>query len=352
VRRIVVLVCVCILLISVLRFQRIPAAYTAPIVEPETAAPTEIETQPVLEGELLLSVASIDFSVVGESEDICVGTADREYILWESADESVIAVDNGVLTAVGVGSTTVTATYGDQTVQCTAGCLAETEEELYLLGEEVIRAPKRIPPVYENPPLEFFDDAALIGDSITYIMCKYEMSEGILGHPTFLTRSGTGLCGLLYRYSNIVYRGEEIFVEDAVAATDSKKLFVMLGQNDLGWRSVEDTFADWQVFVDRIREKQPDAEFYIQSVIYEWNPTHIHNPRNDNIAIFNEKVIQFCRDNGHHYVDIQKYVEDHTGRMASPYNLDDMLHLNLEGCVMWMHVLNNYAYLQTIGANP
>ena len=54
------------------------------------------ETEPALTGELLLSVSKIDFSVVGESENIFVGTADRQQIVWTSADESVITVSDGL----------------------------------------------------------------------------------------------------------------------------------------------------------------------------------------------------------------------------------------------------------------
>ena len=322
-----------------------PAATETAVAE--TTVP--VETEPSLTGELMLSVSKIDFSLVGDSEDIFIGTADREQVIWESADESVITVENGVLTAVGVGSTTVTAQYGDQTMSCTAGCLAATEDVLNALGEDVLRAPKRYPVVLENPPLELYSDAAFVGDSITYIMFQNETRLGILGHPLFLVRSGTSLNGLVLRYKNVYFRGAEMNFEDAVAASGAKKIFIMLGQNDLRYRTIEDTMSSWDTLIERVKEKVPDAEFYLQSCIYEWYASNADNTQNTVIDTYNDLLIQYCADNGHHYVDIQKFVEDHTGNMATPYSLDQSIHLNEPGCVAWMHALNTYMYVQSIG---
>ena len=114
-----------------------------PAVEATTAETTTEtttqETEPAAvksEGSLFLKVSSITFSVVGESEDIYLGMIPREEVTWESDDPSVVSVENGVLTANGVSTTTIRAVYGEQQVECTAGCLASTQEELEGLGFE------------------------------------------------------------------------------------------------------------------------------------------------------------------------------------------------------------------------
>ena len=55
-------------------------------------------------GRLFLTVSRIDLSVVGETEDIYAGTAPRENVQWQSDDEKVVTVRDGVLTATGVGN--------------------------------------------------------------------------------------------------------------------------------------------------------------------------------------------------------------------------------------------------------
>lgn len=321
----------------------------APLTEavPETTAP--VETEPVLTGDLYLSVSEITFSLVGESEDIYIGTAPREQITWEIADESVATFADGVLTATGVGSTTASARHGDHEITVKVGCLAQTQEELEALDEEVLRSPKRMPPVITDPPYEFFDDAAIIGDSISYILFQYETKLGHLGNPLFLARGGTSLNGLCLYYKNVYYRGVETKIEKAVAASGVTKVFVNLGQNDLGFRTIESTMSSWDLLIGRIHELNPDVEIYIQSAFPIWRDIDLDNEKNEKISQYNEELIRYCEENGHHYVDVAKYVVDHTDRLATIYSMDRKIHLNETGCIAWMQALNAYVEQMLLG---
>lgn len=330
----------------------VPETTAAETTVPETTIPeTTVPTEPELEGHLFLTVSEITFSLVGEEEDIYVGTAPREEITWVSNDESVVTFQDGILTAVGVGSTTVYAEYGDQRIEVIAGCLAQTQEELNALSVDIRRSPKRIPPVVEEPMYEYFDDVGLVGDSITYILFQNETRFGHLGNPTFLTRGGVSLNGFVRYYKNLYWKGAETKIEDVVAASGVKKLFIMLGNNDLHYRTLEDTMESWEIMLGRILEKSPDVEIYIQSCAHEWTELNSKNTINDTINEYNKLLIQFCEDNGYHYVDVQQYFVDHTNRMAEEYSLDHEIHLGEEGCLMWMRALNAYAQLRLLGGN-
>ena len=315
-------------------------------VDPELMPP---KATPSPEGDLFLTVSHITFSLVGESENIYWGSIPAENVIWTSADESIVTVENGLLTAVGVGETTVTAQFGEKSLRCTAACLAETEEELYALPEDTLRSPKRIPLVPENPPVEFFADAALMGDSITYILMQNEARLNILQQPAFIVRGGTSLLGIENRSYNFSYGGVIMDVEETVAVCGRNKLFIMLGQNDLGYRSIQDTLASYGVIVSRIRERNPEVDIYIQTVVHEWAGTHDDNSRNEKIDAFTPLLRNFAEENGCHFVDIQRYIVDHTGRMAKQYSLGDQIHLNEAGCIEWMHALLAYVYAENIG---
>ena len=330
----------------------VPAATPEPASTPipeATPEPAPEPSSPAPEGEIFLNVSSITFSLVGESENIYAGSLPAEEVSWASDDEGIITVDNGVITAAGVGETTVHASFGGKTLSCTAGCLAVSEEELRQLPEATLRSPKRLPYVPENPPVEYFEDAALMGDSITYVLMQNEERLNILGRPLFIVRGGTSLLGIENRSYNFFYQGQQMNVEDIVALCGKTKLFIMLGQNDLGYRSIEDTLASYDLVLDRIREKSPDVEIYIQSVVHEWAETNSSNTRNLKIDEFTPQLIAFAEENGYHYVDIQKYIVDHTGRMADPYSLDDLIHVNEPGCTQWMYALLAYAYIEMMG---
>lgn len=314
-----------------------------------TVAETTVPTEPALEGDLFLTVSEMNFSIVGEEEDIYVGTAPRDMITWVSSDESIATFQDGILTAVGVGSTTVYAEYGDHRIDVAVSCLAQTEEELNAMSASVRRSPKRIPPVVEEPSYEYFDDVGFVGDSISYILFQYETRHGHLGNPTFLTRGGVSLNGFVRYYKNLYWQGQETKIEEVVAASGVKKLFLMLGNNDLHYRTLEETMESWDIMLERILEKSPDVEIYIQSCTHEWTELHSGNSINSKINEYNQLLIQYCADNGYNYVDVQQYFVDHTNRMAEVYSLDHEIHLGEEGCLMWMRALNAYAQLRLLG---
>lgn len=335
-----------------------PAETEVPVTtteSPMTTAATEVaETEPVPEttedtsdeGYLFLNVSKIAFSLVGESENIYIGTIPVDQVSWESADESVATFENGVLTATGVGETTVAARCGSDFIEVQVSCLAQTQEELDGLDEAVRRSPKRYPPVIGDEPMDYFADTAIVGDSISYIMFQWETLYNYLGDPVFMVRGGSSLNGIVRDYMQIYYKGTEARLEEAILDAGVNKVFIMLGQNDLRYRTIEETMESWEIILQRIREKTPDVEVHIQSVIPEWLGTFDPNDRNIKIAACNEELKAFAEKNDCRYVDIYRYVEDHTGKMATTYELDKSIHMNEAGCYSWMQALKAYALLE------
>ena len=315
----------------------------------ETARTEAAETETVGEtGELFLTASGITFSLVGESEDVYAGSVPREKITWQSDDEEVARIQDGVVTAVGVGQTTVRAAWGDSFLSCQVNCLAEDRETLSTLEKDVLHSPKRNPPeITEADP--FFADAVFVGDSITYSLLQAETKSGSLGHPQFLCRGSASVNGFVRYFHNIYYQGKEAKLEDAVAATGAKKVFFMLGTNDVGYQSEEEILDNWDTLIGRILEKSPDTEIYLQSCFPEWTDDTESNWLNEKLAPYNEALKAYAQERGYHYVDVAAYIVDHTGRMATVYSLDEWIHLNPEGCEVWMQALNAYAYQREIG---
>lgn len=348
-----------------------PAETAQPQVPAETPAVTQTtpatqhpaETEPVVqetavpasEGNLFLKVSAITFSVVGESEDIYLGLVPRELVTWESDDPSVVSVENGVLTAVGVGTTTVRATYEDQQVAVEAGCLAQTQEELEGLDFEVLSQPKRLPPEVDmSVPCTYFDNCAIVGDSITYMMLQVESKGNYLGNMLFMAKGGTSLNGFVLRFKNIYFQGIEMNLEDAIAASKVDRMYILIGSNDIGSEPQRELFFEnWDILLGRIREKSPDVEIVMVSNIpqsateYEAKQSHFIN-YNNLIREYNEKMKQYAAENGCLYLDLHCYVEDHCGRMSMNYHLDGF-HPNDAGYMTWMKIMRYYAQYELEG---
>lgn len=334
-----------------------------PSVEDETTAPettaaietTLAATQPQVpenpDGFLFLKVSSVTMSVVGETDDIYQGTIPREEITWESDDESVVTFENGILTATGVGSTTVRASWQDQMIECTAACLAQTPEELAQLDPEILAAPKRLPPAVDlEQPCTYFEESAIIGDSITYFMFQWESKSDYLGNMTFFARGGISLNGLVKRFKNIFYRGKEDYIENIIAESGVKRVYIMLGQNDLSSKARTIVMDNWVTLLERIREKSPDVEIVLQSCIPEYAPDDSLDEKNDRIEQYNVTLREFAAENNCKFIDLGYYVRDHYDRMPQIYSQGNY-HMNEAGCLNWMKILRAYAQLELEGGD-
>ncbi len=311
----------------------------------ETAETQAAETEPpVLEGNLFLKVSSITFSLVGESEDIYLGLIPRELVTWESEDPSVVSVEDGVLTAKGVGTTTIRAAYYDRQVECTAGCLAATQEELDSLGNEILSSPKRLPPeVNLEEPCTYFDNSVIMGDSIAYFLWQEESQHNYLGEMAFVTRQGISINGLVRRFKNMYFQGKEMHIEDIAAKSESERIYLMLGCLDFQVPAALHYLMDnWNTMLDRIAEKCPDKQIVIVSNIPCFTEKIGPTDFNSAVADTNVQLRQLAEDRGLGFLDLGYYIQDHCGRMPAVYAKDDY-HMNSEGSLVWMKILRYYA---------
>lgn len=323
----------------------------------ETQAAVEETEAQTLDASLFLKVSSITFSLVGESDDIYLGLIPREQVTWESEDPSIVSVENGVLTANGVGTTTIRAVYGDRQVVCTAGCLAQTQEELDSLGREILSAPKRLPPEVDlEEPCTYFDNAAIVGDSITYFLMQWESKTNYLGNMLFLARGGVSMNSLAKRFKNIYYRGRETNLEDAVAKSGVERVYFLMGSNDISAKTQRPyVYENWDIILQRIREKAPDVEIVLISNIplYDTEPNTDQNDEriktyNDRIEEYNANLKKLAEENGCLFLDLCYYVQDHYNRMPEIYN-QGSYHMNEAGCLNWMKILRYYAQYELEG---
>lgn len=336
--------------------QRISVSETTTL--PLETAVTEIqsvapETEPtILEESLFLKVSSITFSLVGESEDIYLGLIPRELVTWESDDPSVISVENGVLTANSVGTTTIRAAYYDQQVACTAGCLAETQDELNSLHPEILSMPKRLPPEVDlEEPCAYFDNAAIIGDSITYFLWQSESQNNYLGDMLFITRQGISILGLVLHYKNMYFQGKEMYIEDIAAQCNAERIYIMLGCLDFQFQAGRDSLMDsWNTMLDRITEKCPDKEIIIISNIPSFTEKTTPTEVNLAIAETNTQLKLLAAEKGCGFLDLGYYIQDHYGRMPAIYCKDEY-HMNDEGSLVWMKILRYYAQYEHEGGS-
>ena len=311
-----------------------PVATTG--VPEETTAPTEAETTEettVPVAVLELDMAELTLTTIGEQVSIYSGEIPVEQIFWYSADSAVAAVEMGVVTAMGEGVSNVYGCYGDQKVCCTV-----TSSAAYNSDRSAILTP----PTYEAVDSSFFDDAVFVGDSISVKM-SYSAGER-LGNAQFLVITSYGLHNAVNDLMSVPYRGRNYAnIEQAVAATGAKKVFIMLGVNDIGRFKLEQNMENWRILVELIRSECPDVQIYIQSMFPIWSGAQTTKLNNEKVYAYNFALKFFAEQYECGYIDVYPYLQNGLGGMAAEYCSDKYVHITEKGVDVWVSVLRAYA---------
>lgn len=327
-----------------------PPTEVATIPEPETV-PTETETVPP-ETEapdfcFQLAEASLVFTEKGQSLFLYSGDVPLNEISWFSEDESIALFSQGTVVAMDAGVTVVYAQYRDVVISCEVTCEVDPDAPAPYVNRELLTAPRLGLPYVEDPAdTSFFDDAAFIGDSVSYVLQQWNLKYGSFGSAVFLARSSLGLQNTIDGRLKLSYQGIQYSPEDALAAAGAKKLFVMLGFNDLALFGIEGTMERWDIFLERILEKNPGIQIYIQSC------TPIHQDgqggalNNENIDLYNKTLKAYCQEKGYFYVEVAPYFKDYRNSLAPIYCSDNFMHITYDGALVWEYALKAYAAQQ------
>ena len=133
---------------------------------------------------------------------------------------------------------------------------------------------------------------------------------------------------------------------DPILAGKPKKVFLMIGVNDLGAGESPETVADnIELILERFAAASPKTVIYLQSIL----------PVNDNIPKFagrhgkkdaeivqtNELLKAICKKRGITYLDIHSALVGEDGKLKLEYT-NDGLHLMMSGYEVWKKVIEKY----------
>ena len=221
------------------------------------------------------------------------------------------------------------------------------------------------PPPARGPPPEpeegsYFDNALFVGDSIMEGIRQYvavQRQEGeLLGTAQFLTTTmGVSLADLVGDRDNGVrfsYQGEERPLEDIVADIAPRRVFLLLGLNDLASDQdpvITDIVERYIRLIDSLQTACPGVECVIitnpPKVASQWLPDYTANRRFGN-ALIQELVdglTQMCRENNIPYVDAYEGLKNEHGALPDAYCRDGYIHLNHQGAAVVVEALEAFA---------
>jgi lysophospholipase L1-like esterase len=150
----------------------------------------------------------------------------------------------------------------------------------------------------------------------------------------------------LFQKSNIKNRGIEgdfvIGVIDRlneIVESRPKKIFLMIGTNDLGHnRTITQILSDYERLIKLIKEKTPETELYIQSILPTYNDP---KRKNRDIIEINKSLLRLSAEYSATYINLFDILKTSNGKLNPDYSFDG-LHLNGQGYLLWKNELEKY----------
>lgn len=230
---------------------------------------------------------------------------------------------------------------------------AAVGEELVVYPPEIVPPPSAPPesydpsydyqaPVPASPAVEdsWFSDAVFLGDSLT---------EGLYLY-TDLAKMGAD--SLAYRALNvltittqrvIVRDGENLTPLQALNGPTYGKIYLSLGINGLGWYRPERYYDQYAALIDAIRELQPQAHIYIQTLlpVTAARSSNGGNITNSRILQFNELIARLASEEQVYLLDPYSVFADENGVLPSSWSTDG-LHLTAARYALWLDYLRTH----------
>lgn len=165
-------------------------------------------------------------------------------------------------------------------------------------------------------------DVAMLGDSITheglwdeYFPGSVVLNRGIGGDTT----------------QDVLNR------LDAIIALQPRKLFVLIGINDLNMGVKQPkTLANYTALLNRLREELPNTAVYVQSILpvtRQW--TRVDNA---DIVTLNAHVRTLAAARGFSYLDLHSQFSDGSGQLRTELS-NDGIHLGRQGYALWCDII-------------
>lgn len=253
--------------------------------------------------------------------------------LWGAV--ALAAVFNGDRLPTAQESSTAGSTAS--TEQTTAAKTEGTTQPTSASSGETVGQPGNTtaPPQADNA---YFDDAVFIGDSRTEGLMLY----GGLNNATFYTHKGL-MVDTIFTKEVIPEGDQKITIMEALERHKFRKVYVMLGVNELGWVYEKVFIQRYGELVDEIKRLQPDAVIYIQSIM-PVSQSRSQNDKvfnNERIQLYNSLIVEMCREKGVQYLNVSEAVQDSNGVLPAEATTDG-IHLKPAYCVKWRDYLKSH----------
>lgn len=256
-----------------------------------------------------------------ETDAVCQGT-----------EEAAAGEENGTGQEQNPGA-------GDQTQNPDAG-IGQNPDAGIGQNPDAERKPEDVE--YITVEDDYFSDAVFIGDSRTVGMFEYGGLENI---STFYASKGLTVYTMFDSpIVTVPGQKEKQTVEQALTENKFSKIYLMIGINEMGTGNVESFMKKYAEVVEHLKELQPDAIIYLQSIMKVTTARSNKGDyiNNEGIDARNAEIQKLADYNKVYYLDVNPPVCDDTGGMEPSYTFDGV-HLKGQYVTIWKDFLKTHA---------
>lgn len=133
---------------------------------------------------------------------------------------------------------------------------------------------------------------------------------------------------------------------DSILESKPKQVFLMIGINDLinDGKSVTATLEQYKKILHEFKQKTPNTEVFMQSVLPVNNKVYLYWQDNKNILKLNCGLRELAKEFNYEYIDIFFLLSDSENQLDTKYTVDG-LHLNGQAYLVWKAVIEKYMIL-------
>lgn len=199
------------------------------------------------------------------------------------------------------------------------------------------------PPNYFAPPQklteEFFDGAYYLGDSVLGILSNYCIKNDKLVNTTFSSNAELTYNETVHlRLGHLIYKGHYATLPDVLNDLQPRAIIAALGCNDLASFKLARCEEIMGMFLEMVRETDPDITIFVQSVM----------PIRVNMATFNQSIVDefnaWLKDNAetydYCYIELDQHFKGDDGQLAYEH-MNNATHLKIASAPYWYEELLN-----------
>lgn len=193
---------------------------------------------------------------------------------------------------------------------------------------------------YTKENISYFNDAAFLGDSRTLGISDYAGLE----EADFYCDSGMMIFKLLEEGITYQKTGNKVDLTQVLQEKRYRKIYIMLGMNELGYGNTEMYLKKYREVLEKIREWQPGAVIYVMANLHVSREKNNFDSEFNNININDKNAAAASLANGTDifYLDANPLFTDEEGFLNAELTFDGV-HLYAQHYDVWREFLLEHA---------